>query len=206
MTTSGRILRRTGDACSKRRGKGRVNLVWPRGSRRRAEPRNVVLVGFMGSGKSTVGRLLAERLGAEFIDTDRWIEEQAGCTISQIFERDGEPAFRRMEREAIDHVAADTGRVIATGGGCLNDPGNLDALRRCGVMVWLQASPETIWRRVGADPRRPMLRSSDPQGRIRQLLDQRHHLYAMADLYIPTDGCSAQQVADEIERLLEGRG
>ncbi len=160
--------------------------------------RNVALIGFMGCGKSTVGHFLAQRLGFELMDTDRLIEQQAGRSISEIFATAGEPAFRKLEREVIESLAGRERLVIATGGGVGANPELLASLKRHALVVWLWASPETLWERVRHQSHRPLLQVPDPPARIRQLLAEREPGYRQADLLINAEARPLRQVAAQI--------
>lgn len=167
-------------------------------------PQNIVLVGFMGSGKSAVGRALAANLGWQLIDTDALIEELAGCSVADIFEREGEPAFRRMERELLASLAKERGAVIATGGGIVLSEQNWALLRALGPVVALAADVDTILKRVrSARTRRPLLEVSDPRAQIERLQEQRAPHYAKADLTIETGDHNPDEVA---ARILEELG
>lgn len=151
------------------------------------EYRNIALTGFMGAGKSTVGHILAELLGFEFVDTDRLIEQRQNRRISEIFEQDGEPFFRRLESELCRELESSSRRVIATGGGLAVDPANLESLRRHALVVCLWASPETLHERVRHQGHRPLLQDPDPLGRIRELLAARTPAYRKADILVGVD-------------------
>jgi shikimate kinase len=158
----------------------------------------IVLTGFMGTGKSVVGRRLAERLALPFVDLDDAIEAAAGMTIAEIFALEGESGFRRREREVIASMA-DRGRcVMATGGGAVLDPENLRNLKTGAVLVCLSADPTVILRRLGDDVRRPLLQSPDRLARIRELLEQRASAYAQADLSIDTSKAGIEEIVDRI--------
>jgi shikimate kinase len=146
--------------------------------------RNLVLIGFMGTGKSTVGRLIARQLGLAFTDTDDRIEQMAGKTIPRIFAEDGEAAFRAMERRVVTELARLKDSVIATGGGLGANPDNLASLKAHALVVCLWATPEVIWSRVRRAPRRPLLQVPDPLGRIRELLAERTPAYRQADVLV----------------------
>ena len=135
---------------------------------------NLYLVGFMATGKSTFGRMVAMRMGMRFIDVDAEIERAEHMPISRIFETRGEPAFRELERELLRQMASWSGVVIATGGGLAAQPGNLDQLKKLALVVCLWASPETIWERVRHQDHRPLLKTPDPQARIRPRRRRRH--------------------------------
>jgi len=160
----------------------------------------VVLTGFMGTGKSAVGRLLAERLGVRFVDLDDVIEEAAGMPIPEIFASEGEQGFRRREREAVATLAECQDRVIATGGGAVLDPENVRNLRAGAIVVCLTATPETILDRIGSEMHRPLLQVPDRLARIRELLEQRAAAYAQADLCIETSESDVKDIAERIVR------
>jgi shikimate kinase len=160
--------------------------------------KTIVLTGFMGTGKSQVGRVLAEKLGYVFIDIDARIEAEQKKTISEIFEGEGEACFRDMEADMIRRIADMEGAVIATGGGAILREDNLVNLTRKGVIVCLTASPETIFNRTVASKERPLLRTEDPLATIRQLLSSRKAHYEKAGIMIDTEGKSPLVVAEEI--------
>ncbi len=159
---------------------------------------NLVLAGFMGCGKSSVGRLAAELLGFSFVDTDALIEKRAGKRISDIFEQEGEPAFRKLERELVAELKDGSRMVVSTGGGMIIDPANLAALKEHGLVVCLWASPETIWERVRYSSHRPLLREADPLGKIRQLLAEREPFYRQADVLVNAEQRSVRDVAGHV--------
>lgn len=161
-------------------------------------PPNIILTGFMGTGKSTVGRRLAQRLGWRFVDTDDLIERTAGKTISRIFAEDGEPFFRELESKIAKSLAQYSHYVIATGGGLVLRPENIAALEQAGRCVLLDASAETIYERTKRHSHRPLLQGPDPRGNIQNLLDQRRDAYGRIRLRIATDGRSHEQVVEAI--------
>jgi len=170
--------------------------------------RGVVLVGFMGSGKSSVGRALARRFGVPFVDVDERIESAAGCRIRELFCREGEPAFRAREKAALRDVLSVKGCVIATGGGAFADEENRDLLRSYAPVVYLEAAVETLLGRLAGDIGRPLLRGRDREEVVRELLSGREPGYRTADVTVRTDGRTVEdvagQVADWIDRT-EGR-
>lgn len=146
-----------------------------------AAPRhNIVLIGFMGSGKSSVGRLVAGRMGFQFIDTDAVIVTRAGMEIPAIFESGGEERFREMETAALESLAAFERCVIATGGGIVLRKSNRELLRDLGFVVWLTASEDVIFERVSRNSRRPLLQTENPRETVARLFAQREALYAGA--------------------------
>lgn len=165
---------------------------------------NIVLIGFMGTGKTAVGELVASRLGRPFLDTDAMIERLAGRSISQIFAEDGEAAFRRLEARAVAEAAAGIGSVIATGGGVVLSRENMDRLRRGGLIVALHADPQSILARVGGEGTRPLL-GDDPEGRVRRLLEERAPLYQAADLIVETSGLSLEAAAARVVAFVRER-
>ena len=162
---------------------------------------NIVLEGFMGSGKSTVSELLADKLQMELIDTDNVIEETEGRTINEIFESEGESAFRDMETDLLDAISSDHWRefVISLGGGMPVREENRDLLRKIGKVVFLKATPETIFGRVKNDNNRPLLKDADPQAKIRKMLDDRMAFYEdVADVVVDTDNKTPEEITAEI--------
>ncbi|WP_225781182.1 shikimate kinase [Xenophilus sp. Marseille-Q4582] len=141
-------------------------------------PVSVALVGMPGSGKSALGRRLAQRLGWPFVDLDQVIEERAGCTIRELFEREGEAYFRDMEQRVIaEYSCGAVASVIATGGGAVLRPENRDMLRAGPQVIYLWSSPEALYRRLRHDVKRPLLQVADPLARLRSLYDARDPLY-----------------------------
>lgn len=167
---------------------------------------NVALFGFMGVGKSAVGRVVAERLGLAFTDLDDEVVKRAGKPIAAVFGEEGETAFRELERVAVKEASIRDGQVIACGGGAVLDEENLRNLRRNSVMILLTADAETILRRVGDDDGlRPLLDTDDKLERIRGLLSARRDGYLKAaDATVDTSGRTPEKVADQIIRYLKG--
>lgn len=159
--------------------------------------KNVILVGFMGSGKSSIGRELSQKLGYPLIDTDALIVERAGKPIRKIFEEDGEPAFRDLESEILSALASNRPerRIIATGGGIVTRPENRGTLRSLGYVVWLVVSPAEILRRTSRSGERPLLNNDDPEETIGTLLAERQALYReTAHLNVETDGLTLTEI------------
>lgn len=166
---------------------------------------NIILTGFMATGKTSVGKELAERLGYVFVDLDALIEAEAGMPIARIFATQGEERFRELESRMVEQVARRDASVIATGGGAIVNPRNLEALKRSGVVIALTAKPETILARVGSGKDRPMLWGGETLDRIRLLLAERAPAYAKADLTVDTTEQSIEQVVDHILSALQAR-
>ena len=159
---------------------------------------NLALVGFMGTGKTSVGRVVAEQLRFDFLDTDDLIQTRTGRTIADIFAKDGEPAFRALERQVVGELGAQSRTVISTGGGLPTNLENLQALKAHALVVCLWAAPGKIWERVRNQSHRPLLHDPDPQRKIRELLELREPFYRQADVLINTDQRSAREVAQQI--------
>lgn len=163
--------------------------------------RNLVLIGLMGAGKSTVGRLLAERLNRPFADTDAIVEEEAGLSVAEVFAQHGERAFRDLESEAVRRVSALRGQVIAVGGGAVSTPGNATQLRMSGDLVLLDADPAVLSGRVAGDAAsRPMVADADDvTARLAELRRRRDADYAgAASCTVRTDGRTPEEVTAEI--------
>lgn len=160
--------------------------------------KNIFLVGFMGAGKSTVGRLLADKIGYKYLDADQYIEEQTQTSITNIFAEHGEPYFRDLESEATEALANDDNQVIATGGGVIQRDRNWEAMKGNGVTIYLKASVETIWERIKDDTSRPLLQVDNPVETARELLNKRTPLYEKADIIVSTDNLSLEQAANEV--------
>lgn len=159
---------------------------------------NIILVGFMGTGKTSVGRRLSHRLGMTYVDTDEIIEKTTGRCITDIFVHKGESYFRELESEAVHQVSGLDKHVISTGGGVVLRTENLAMLKRNGVVFCLSATSEEIWARVKNETHRPLLKAPDPVEKIREMLKARQAHYALADYTIQTDGVPIEQVTDEI--------
>jgi shikimate kinase len=161
--------------------------------------RNLVLIGFMGSGKSSVGRELAKRWNFRFIDTDAMIRHKYDLSIPDIFSKHGEDFFREAEYQALVRLKGVSSTIVATGGGIVIQPRNLPLLRALGRVVWLCADQATILDRVGKSAHRPMLNQSNPEESVSRLLNERAPLYHQtADLRVETSGLTHREVADRI--------
>jgi shikimate kinase len=172
-----------------------------------SEAGTVWLVGMMGSGKSTVGRALALRLGLRFVDTDAEIERACGRSIAEIFAREGEAAFRERERAEIARWCGEAA-VVALGGGAIAQEGLAARLAATGTVVYLRARPETLRDRAGDDDSRPLLRGLDAEARLARLaslLEERRAAYETATLALDTDDLSPEQVASGLAARLSAR-
>ena len=160
--------------------------------------RTVALVGMMGAGKTAIGRKLAERLGAPFVDADEEIEAAAGCTIADIFAEHGEAYFRDGERRVIARLLDQGPSVLATGGGAITHPPTRALLKDGAVTVWLKADFETLWARVSKRGHRPLLRTEDPQGTLKRLMAEREPAYAAADLIVESGRQGKDAMAEKV--------
>ena len=164
------------------------------------EFRNIALMGFMGTGKTTVGHLLSDLLQFELIDTDRVIEQRTGKRIAEIFAEEGEASFRRIESEVVRELESVTGKVISTGGGTVVNPVNLESLKKHSLLACLWASPETVYERVRHQQHRPLLNTPEPLAKIRELMLARAPWYRAADIIVGVDFRHATEVARHVAK------
>ncbi|HEX4768144.1 MAG TPA: shikimate kinase [Lichenihabitans sp.] len=164
--------------------------------------RSIVLVGMMGAGKTVMGRRLASHLGLDFVDSDHEIEAAAGMTIADIFARHGEPYFRDRENRVVERLITDGPRVVATGGGAFVHPGTRATIGLHGLSLWLKADFDVLMRRVRKRSNRPLLRTPDPEGTLRRLMNERYPVYAEADIVVVSrDGPHEATVADMLAAI-----
>jgi shikimate kinase len=164
---------------------------------------NIFLVGLMGAGKTTVGKLLAKHLGKRFVDSDHEIEKRTGVKVAVIFELEGETGFRAREEIVIDELTQETEIVLATGGGVILREGNRNALHSRGTVIYLRASADDLWRRTRNDKNRPLLQTDNPRARLQELLTQRDPLYSgIAHLIADTGEQNVQKLVRHLEREL----
>src|SRR5439155_324963 len=159
---------------------------------------NIALIGFMGSGKSSVGHVVAAHLHFSFVDTDEMIESRAGRTIAEIFSQAGESVFRELEGQVLSELSRARSIVISTGGGLAANAANLASLKEHALVICLWASAEIIWERVRGQTHRPLLHDPDPQAKIRELLGEREPFYKQADVLINTEYRSIKEVAQHV--------
>ena len=157
----------------------------------------------MAVGKSAVGRTLARRLKRRFVDLDRAIEKATGLPVRQIFDQQGEPGFRKLEKETLARVLGEDRQVIATGGGLVMDEDNLELLRQKTLLICLTASTEVLLKRAGNGAKRPLLKGANRRERMEGLLQQREKKYALAHSSVDTTGLTVNQVVDKIIGLLK---
>ena len=167
--------------------------------------RNVVLIGFMGTGKTALAKALSRDLGKKYVSTDDLIEEREGRKINDIFEEEGEAYFRRLEKEVVKEVSRRGDQIVDAGGGVVLDEENMDNLKGTGIVICLWATPEEIWNRTKSSGHRPLLNVEDPMKRIRELLEYRRPYYEKADLQVDTTGKDAGCLVDEIKRIVHER-
>lgn len=166
-------------------------------------PKTIVLVGLMGAGKTSVGRLLAERLDLEFIDADHEIEQAAQCSIEQIFESHGEAEFRDGERRVIARLLTGPTHVLATGGGAFMRKETRDAIRGRGISVWLRADLDLLLRRVSRRKNRPLLRNENPRQILEKLIEERYPVYAEADIVVDSGDRPPGTIVDTVIESIE---
>ncbi len=164
---------------------------------------NIALTGMMGSGKTVVGKILAEKLGMRFFDMDGQIEKTAKKKIKDIFADDGEAVFRKMERDLVKCVCLLDGLVISTGGGIVLNRGNIEDLRKNGKVVYLKAKPEVLFERIKKEKHRPLINVEDPLVELRRIYGKRKKLYSDCDLCIETAGKKTEEICAEIIKKLK---
>lgn len=165
--------------------------------------KNIILTGFMGVGKTSVGKQLAQDLGYAFVDTDRLIETDQNMTVTGIFSKFGEPYFREVEAKIIGNVMRGKSQVVSTGGGAVIWDMNREAFKKAGIVICLDARPEVIFERIRHETHRPLLQTADPLSRIRELLESRAKFYTQADITIDTSEKSVDTVIREIKERIK---
>ena len=160
--------------------------------------RNLVLVGLMGAGKSAIGKLVASELGLPFIDSDHEIERVSRMTIAELFEKYGEPEFRKLENRVIKRLLRTGPRVLSTGGGAFMNGDTRASIKAAGVSLWLDADLETLWERVIKRDNRPLLKTENPKQTLENLMIARYPTYALADLAVKSRDVKKEMVAAEV--------
>jgi shikimate kinase len=160
--------------------------------------KNIVLLGFMGTGKTEVGKLLAKKLGLKFVDLDLLIEKDMGMSISDIFFNFGEDYFRELEKDLVRRISKEKSLVIATGGGVALNDENIENLRENGILITLKASVQDIFHRLKDKTDRPLLHTPYPEKTIREMLEMRRHRYELADFMVDTSNRSPEDITQEI--------
>ncbi|RPI46534.1 MAG: shikimate kinase [Betaproteobacteria bacterium] len=169
-------------------------------------PGNIYLVGLMGAGKTSVGRILAKRLGKTFIDSDHEIEQRTGVRVPVIFEIEGEAGFRKRESSVVQELVQLSEIVLATGGGVVLDPENRRALRSTGTVIYLRAAPTELWARTRHDRNRPLLQTANPLAKLEELHRSRDPLYReAAHLIVDTGSQAIRTLVSRLERELRAR-
>ena len=168
----------------------------------RSKPKNIFLVGFMGAGKTTVGRILARRLGWRYCDADKVIETVAGKPVTEIFSVHGEEHFRRLESETLSNLSRKERQVVATGGGAVMREENMRAMKGGGVTVYLKAPVSVIWERIRDSKTRPLLNVYNPLQVATELLGKRIPFYESADVTVDTESLTPEEAAEEIIKKL----
>lgn len=164
--------------------------------------KNIVLIGFMGVGKSLVSKILGETLKKEVYSTDDWIERKEGLLIKDIFAQKGEELFRQMEQDAVSYVAGLKGVIIDCGGGIPINPLNMQHLKETGVIFYLEAKPQTILNNIQGQAHRPLLNTENPKAKIEELMARRHKFYQQADYTIDSDNRTGHDIAADILKIL----
>lgn len=164
---------------------------------------NIVLTGMMATGKSSVAESLSEKLSMDYIDTDTLIEERRGIPIKEIFASEGEAAFRKIEKEVIEEVSRRNNSVISTGGGVVKDQKNMELLEENSIVICLTAEIDEIIKRTSGREDRPLINVSDRKAELKRLLSEREDFYARCDASVDTTQRVADEVADEIIRIIE---
>lgn len=154
---------------------------------RAALKKPIVMIGLMGAGKTKIGGMIAEALGIPFIDADHEIEATAGCTIADIFERYGEPAFRDLERKVVTRLLSDEVKVVATGGGAVMNAQTASVIWDKSIAIWIRAELDVLVERTSRNNKRPLLKNGDPRAILKDLMDRRYPVYANAHIVVDTD-------------------
>lgn len=168
------------------------------------EGRNIVFVGLMGAGKTSIGRRVAARLGIPFFDSDHEIEGASRMTIPELFEAYGEAEFRALEERVLHRLLSENPRVVSTGGGAFMNPAIREEIRATGLSVWLNADLDVLMERVKKRQNRPLLRAADPVAVMKRLMEERYPVYATADIVVKTRDAHRDVIVEEVLQAMEG--
>lgn len=157
---------------------------------------NIYLVGFMGSGKSTVGKILAEKLNMRFVDVDEEIEKQENKKIRDIFKEYGEKYFRELEKKKLEELVKEDNLIVSTGGGLGADLENMEKMKKSGKVIWLNLSLDTVIQRCGNDENRPLLKM--PHEKLEKLFNERKNVYKLSDIHVKVENKTPEEIAEEI--------
>jgi len=167
--------------------------------------KNIVLIGLMGSGKTTVGKLLAQKLNKKFIDTDEYIENEEKITINEIFSRFGETCFRNLETDTVKKICLSDNQIISTGGGIVEKPENIKILKKKGIVFYLYAPVDELYSRIKNEKNRPLLNNDAPKWALEKLFHKREKLYELCDFKIDTTGKNVEEITQEIIEKFENK-
>ncbi|WP_176086294.1 shikimate kinase [Martelella sp. HB161492] len=164
--------------------------------------RNLILVGLMGAGKSAIGKMVADALAIPYIDTDAEIEKAARMSISELFEKYGEPEFRALETRVIERILTEGPAIVSTGGGAFINPVNREMIASAGLSMWLKADLETLWDRVRRRSTRPLLKTENPKETLRALMESRYPVYGLAEITVMSRNVRKETVMRDVLKAL----
>lgn len=168
--------------------------------------KNIILVGFMGTGKTVTAKKLSKVTGMPCVSSDELIKKQEGCSINEIFKNHGEAYFRKVEKQVIKEISAVSGQIIDAGGGVILDEENRKNLKKNGIIICLSADPEVIYDRIKSGVRRPLVNVLNPKKRIKELLEYRKSFYEKADFHIDTTNLTISEIAERIREIAKNNG
>ncbi len=168
--------------------------------------KNIILVGFMGTGKTTVAKAFAKTTGMPYVSSDELIKKREGCSICDIFKNQGEAYFRKIEKQVVKEISAGAGQVVDAGGGVILDEENIKNLKKNGTIICLWADADVIYERIKSDIHRPLLNVPDPKKKIKELLEYRKPFYEKADFHINTANLKIQGIVEKIKEIAKENG